>query len=89
MPYVEISPALRSAILEASEASFALVPVEARSEFVLVGGTAMLYHGATRRTEDLDIVGSVAALWAFLQAAQRDERFSVVADGGSVSTPAQ
>lgn len=84
MPSAEISPALRAAVQEAFEASSALVPVAIRSEFVLVGGAAMLYHGCTRRTEDLDIAGSAASLWEFLQAAQKDERFSVAADGGIV-----
>lgn len=42
MPSAQISPALRAAVQEAFEDSSALVPVAARSEFVLVGGAAML-----------------------------------------------
>lgn len=84
MPSAQISPALRAAVQEAFEASSALVPVAVRSEFVLVGGAAMLCHGASRRTDDLDIVGSAVSLWEFLQAAQSDGRFSLAADGGSV-----
>lgn len=61
-----------------------LVSPELCEQFILVGSGAMLYHGHRHRGEDIDIVGTAAALWSFLEAARKDDRFSVEADGGIV-----
>jgi hypothetical protein len=80
----QISDALLAALLEASVAASSLVPPYLRTQFVLVGGGAMVYHGFRRRFEDLNIVGTAAAHGAFLDGALSDERFSVLTNGGRV-----
>jgi hypothetical protein len=79
-----ISDVLLAALLEASVAASSLVPLSLRSQFVLIGSGAMLYHGSRRRAEDLDFVGTAAAHGAFLEGARLDGRFSVLQDGGRV-----
>ncbi|KAH7402420.1 hypothetical protein BKA66DRAFT_435844 [Pyrenochaeta sp. MPI-SDFR-AT-0127] len=64
-----ISDALLAALQEAFIAASLLVPQSLRRQFVLVGSGAMLYHGSTRRAEDLDIVGSADAHGAFIDGA--------------------
>lgn len=79
-----MTAAHREAVLEAAEASSRLVPLDLRSKFVLIGSGAMTYHGSAGRVGDLDFVAPVEAHGAFLDAARKDERWSVAADGGRV-----
>ncbi|KAK7189431.1 hypothetical protein PSPO01_04434 [Paraphaeosphaeria sporulosa] len=76
-----ITSAHLAALREACAAASSLVPPALRPDFVLVGSGVMVHHGSRRRPGDIDVVGTPAALWAFLEGARKDGRFSVVLDG--------
>lgn len=71
-----IGQGLKNALLEAFIAAASLLPDAYAKEFVLVGGTALLYLGSTRSTNDVDFVITAQSLNAFEAAAQNDSRFS-------------
>jgi hypothetical protein len=86
--YPTIAPAHLAALQETAVVASSLVPSPLRSKFILIGSAALLYHGGERRAKDVDFVGTVEALWAFLEAARGDRRFSVINDGcTSISFP--
>ncbi|KAF1975463.1 hypothetical protein BU23DRAFT_74267 [Bimuria novae-zelandiae CBS 107.79] len=77
-----VTPSPRLALRpQRSLCSCVACPVALRPDFVLVRSEAMVYHGSRRRPRDLDIVGTPTALWAFLEGAQEDGRFSVMLKG--------
>ncbi|KAF9735425.1 hypothetical protein PMIN01_06830 [Paraphaeosphaeria minitans] len=76
-----ITPAHLAALKETCAAASSLVPPALRPDFVFVGSGAMVCHGSRRRPGDIDVVGTPAALWAFLEEARKEGRFSVVLDG--------
>lgn len=75
MPVPDIGPGQKGAFLEAFRATVSLVPPHLRNELILIGGTSLLSLGGTRRTEDVDIAVTAAALHAFHGAALADPRF--------------
>lgn len=74
MPH--IGQGLKNALLEAFSAAASLLPDAYAEEFVLVGGTALLYLGSTRSTGDVDFLITAQSLNAFEVAARKDSRFS-------------
>ncbi|KAI9651424.1 MAG: hypothetical protein M1829_003014 [Trizodia sp. TS-e1964] len=66
---------LLAALKEAFASAVDLVPQELRRDFILVGGTSLLYLGSDRATRDVDIAVRPAALHAFDEAASKDPRF--------------
>ena len=71
-----IGKGLKLALLEAFSAAASLLPDAYAKEFVLVGGTALLYLGSTRTTGDVDFLITAQSLNAFEAAAKNDSRFS-------------
>lgn len=71
-----IGQGLKNALLEAFSAAASLLPDAYAKEFVLVGGTALLYLGSTRATSDVDFLITAQSLNAFEAAAKNDSRFS-------------
>lgn len=65
----------KAALLEAFHSAVALLPPNLRNGLVLVGGSSLLCLGGTRRTEDVDIAVTAAALHGFHAAALDDPRF--------------
>ena len=70
-----ISAGQKAALLEAFHSAAALMPETLRSDFVLVGGTALLSLGGNRKTEDVDVAVTVPSLHAFFATAANDSRF--------------
>ena len=71
-----ISAGQKAALLEAFHSATALMPETLRSDFVLVGGTALLSLGGNRKTEDVDVAVTVPSLHSFYAAAANDSRFN-------------
>lgn len=71
-----IGKGLKNALLEAFSAAASLLPDAYAKEFVLIGGTALLYLGSTRTTRDVDFLITAQSLNAFEAAAKNDSRFS-------------
>lgn len=66
----------KAALLEAYTATISLLPLSLQAEFLVVGGTSLLLVGSHRKTADVDFAVSTAALYAFIEAASNDARFS-------------
>lgn len=82
---IPITDAYAAPLQEAFAVASTLVPPGLRSNFMLAGRGAMLYHGSSRVPGDLDVVGTPADHWAFLEGACKDARFSVLMDDCSLS----
>ncbi|KAG0642773.1 hypothetical protein HOY80DRAFT_1035523 [Tuber brumale] len=63
------------AIIEASRAVWGLVGGRHMGNFVLIGGAALLFHGADIRTSDADFAITTQSLTASEEAASHDQRF--------------
>lgn len=71
-----IGKGLKIALLEGFSVAASLLPDACAKEFVLVGGTALLYLGSTRTTGDVDVLITAQSLNAFEAAAKNDSRSS-------------
>lgn len=64
------------ALLEAFTAAAALLPLQLRFRFILVGGVSLLSVGGSRMTEEVDVAITGPSLRAFYRAALYDLRFN-------------
>lgn len=71
----EIGRGQKAALLEAYTATVSLLPSSLRTEFPIIGGTALIILGSTRISVDVDFAVSATALIAFSIAAANDPRF--------------
>lgn len=65
----------KDALLEAFAVAAALLPLDFRHHFILVGGVSLLSVGGSRMTEELDVATTGPALRTFYHAALFDRRF--------------
>lgn len=73
---LNIGPGQKTALLQAYDATVALLSASLRPEFLVIGGTSLILIGSHRKTEDLDFAVTAAALLAFEEASRDDIRFS-------------
>ncbi|KAG0633814.1 hypothetical protein HOY80DRAFT_1141135 [Tuber brumale] len=66
----------RAAVIEAARAVWGLIGARYMGDFAVVGGAALLLHGATIRTRDIDFGITARSMDAFARAAAVDSRFS-------------
>ncbi|KAG0642977.1 hypothetical protein HOY80DRAFT_998114 [Tuber brumale] len=66
------------AVLEAVRAVWNLIGEQHLENFAVVGGAALLLHGANIRTADADLAITPQSLEAFEEAAKHDERFTYI-----------
>lgn len=67
----------KNAVVEAFRAASSLLPEAHAKDFVLVGGTALIYHGFKRSTKHVKFLVTVESLHAFEIAASCDDRFTL------------
>lgn len=67
----------KHAVVEAFTAASSLLSKAHAKDFVLVGGTALIYHGFKRSTRHVKFLVTVESLHAFEIAASCDDRFTL------------
>jgi hypothetical protein len=67
--------AIQRILIEAMTAASELVDENARKDFLVIGGSALVRYGSTRKTRDVDIAITVETLTAFSERAEKDSRF--------------
>lgn len=73
-------------VIEAARAVWGLIGGAYVGKFAVVGGAALLLHGSTIQTSDVDVGITGESLNAFEQAARLDHRFTEYATGWEFAT---